>query len=86
MKRTQIYLLESQKKELDILAKQKGKALAEVVREAVDLYIVESKKNAEHHILQAFGMWKDRDDIPDSDKYVNDLRREMNSHLEDENK
>ena len=37
MKRTQIYLQESQKEELEKLAAQKGKALAELIREAVDI-------------------------------------------------
>lgn len=83
MKRTQIYLHESQKKELGLLAKQKGRSLAELVREAVEMYIAEDKKNNDQYILQTSGMWKSREDIPDSVQYVNDLRDEMNKHLED---
>lgn len=83
MKRTQVYLQESQKKELGLLAEQKGKSLAELVREAVDMYIVDNRRSADKYILQTSGLWKSRDDIPDSVEYVNGLRDEMNKHLED---
>lgn len=82
MKRTQIYLQESQKEELDQLAVQKNKALAELIREAVDMYIVENKSNTEDHIIETSGLWKDRNDI-NSDEYVNGLRSALNSRLED---
>jgi metal-responsive CopG/Arc/MetJ family transcriptional regulator len=83
MKRTQVYLQESQKKELGLLAEQKGKSLAELVREAVDMYIADNRKSADKYILQTSGLWKSKDDIPDSVEYINELRNEMNKHLED---
>lgn len=82
MKRTQIYLLESQKEQLEKLAREKGKAIAEVVREAVDMYIVENNKANEDHILTTQGLWKNRDDII-SQKYVDSLRDELDTRLED---
>lgn len=82
MKRTQIYLLESQKEQLDKLARQKDKAVAEIVREAVDMYIVENNKTSEEHILSTQGLWKNRDDI-NSQKYLDNLRDELNTRLED---
>ncbi len=82
MKRTQVYLKESQKKELGLLAEQMGKSLAELVREAVDMYIVGNRKSMDESILQTSGLWQSRDDIPDSVEYVNSLRGEMNNHLE----
>ena len=82
MKRTQIYLHESQKEELDKLALQKGKATAELIREAIDMYLVEKKLIMEDHILETSGLWKNRDDI-ETDKYVDHLRRELNTRLED---
>jgi predicted DNA-binding protein len=82
MKRTQIYLMENQKEELDKLAKKKGKALAEMIREAVDLYIIENKTKVEDKILEASGLWKDRDDI-DSIEYIDKLRRDLDMRLED---
>lgn len=82
MKRTQVYLQESQKEELGKLAAQKGKALAELIREAIDMYIVENKLKTEDHIIETSGLWKDRDDI-DSEEYVTSLRHELNLRLED---
>lgn len=85
MKRTQIYLHESQKEKLDKLAIQKGKALAELIREAVNMYLTENKLTTEDHIIETSGLWKNRDDI-DSDEYVNRLRNELNTRLEDNSK
>ncbi len=83
MKRTQIYLQESQKEDLDKLAIQKGKALAELIREAVDNYIAANKLNkTEDHIIETSGLWKNREDI-DSDGYINGLRNEFTKRLED---
>lgn len=83
MKRTQIYLQESQKEELDKLAVQKGKALAELIREAVDNYITENKlSKTEDHIIETSGLWKNREDI-DSGGYVDGLRNELTKRLED---
>ncbi len=83
MKRTQIYLQESQKEELDKLAVQKGKALAELIREAVDNYITKNKlSKTEDHIIETSGLWKNREDI-DSGGYVDGLRNELTKRLED---
>ncbi|MEW5921591.1 MAG: CopG family transcriptional regulator [Bacillota bacterium] len=83
MKRTQIYLQESQKEELDKLALQKGRALADLIREAVDMYIADNKlKKTKEHIIETSGLWKNRDDI-DSVEYVNGLRNELAKRLED---
>lgn len=84
MKRTQIYLLESQKEELERLALQKGKAMAEVIREAVDKYIAENKLSKQSRIIESSGLWKDRDDI-NADEYLHGLREETQSRLEDKN-
>jgi predicted DNA-binding protein len=80
MKRTQIYLQESQKTELEKLAVQKSKSLAELIREAVDLYIANSQGEAESHILAAGGIWKDREDI-NPVEYVRSLREETVTRL-----
>jgi len=82
MKRTQIYLQESQKAELDALAKQTDKSLAEVIREAIDLYIIENTKKTDVPFLQTSGLWQSRNDIHDSIEYVNTLRSAMDSHME----
>lgn len=82
MKRTQIYLRESQREELDKLATRQGVALAELIREAVDYYIAEKKQVPEDCILETQGLWKDHDDIS-AVNYVNKLRSELSTRLEE---
>jgi hypothetical protein len=83
MVRTQIYLLESQKSELEKLALQKNESLAEVIREAVSLYIVGNHETATDLIHGTSGLWANRDDI-DSDDFISRLRDADNARLEDE--
>jgi UDP-2,3-diacylglucosamine pyrophosphatase LpxH len=82
MIRTQIYLLESQKVELDKLALQKNESLAEVIREAVNLYIAGNHDTAIDLIQQTHGLWKNRDDI-NSDDFISRLREDDNARLEE---
>lgn len=85
MKRTQIYLRESQREELDKLAARKGMALAELIREAVDYYIAAKKQVPEDCIIETKGLWNDRDDISAVD-YVNQLRNELSARPEEPSK
>lgn len=80
MERTQIYLRKSQKKALGDLAERQGKALAEVIREAVDIYIVENKSAPLDILEQTSGLWSRRDDI-NSGVYLERLRSETNNRL-----
>jgi predicted RNA binding protein with dsRBD fold (UPF0201 family) len=81
MERTQIYLTKEQKKVLKTIAIQKHAPLAEVVREAVELYIAEQKPSATESISRARGLWKDREDL-DAATYEKELRRDLNIRLE----
>ncbi len=81
MERTQIYLSGEQKKALKTIAEQKHVPLAEVVREAVELYISEQKPSATERIGRAKGLWKDRKDL-DAVAYEKELREELNKRLE----
>ncbi len=81
MKRTQIYLEETQRRALDKLAARKGKALAELIREAVDRYITDNNLEDAEYIIETSGIWKNRDDI-DSQEYLTALRSELNTRLE----
>ena len=66
MVRTQIYLTETEKTGLRALSKTTGKKQAELIREAVDLYIERGRNGQCEAILaQAEGMWKNRTDLPD---------------------
>jgi metal-responsive CopG/Arc/MetJ family transcriptional regulator len=66
MIRTQIYLTDRQRAELDSLSKILKKKQSELIREAVDRLIDQSGRNRRETILkQAAGIWKDRTDLPD---------------------
>ncbi len=80
MVRTQIYLSKAQKQELEQLAAATGKRKSELIRDAIDGYLVQHKPK---HWLEAleplFGMWADRTDLDD---FVPKLRREADERLE----
>ena len=66
MVRTQIYLTERQREELNAIAKTAGKKQSELIREAVDRLIDESRCSRRESVLhKAAGIWKDREDLPD---------------------
>jgi len=65
MIRTQIYLTESEKKQLETIARTRGVKQSELIREAVDQLIEKytpSQRLA--RIKQARGLWKNRSDLP----------------------
>jgi hypothetical protein len=53
--RTQVYFTEQQRQALDELAARDGKSLAEVVRAAVDAYLVQSSSDPETVLDETFG-------------------------------
>ncbi len=66
MVRTQIYLTKEERESLSDLSSKTGKKHSQLIREAVDEYIVKSEKiNKVDVIERAAGMWADRDDLPD---------------------
>lgn len=74
MVRTQIYLTEKEQAALRSLARQTGKKQSELIREAIDDFIDRSQPRDRKAIMeQAWGIWKDRDDLPDFQA----LRREF---------
>lgn len=66
MVRTQIYLTDRQKTELEIISKTLGKKQSELIREAVDRLIDQTGRSRRENVLrEAAGIWKDRLDLPD---------------------
>lgn len=74
MVRTQIYLTEAQRQNLQSLANQSGRKQSELIREAIDRYVA-SAASAEYPILirRGAGLWRERADLPD----FTALRREF---------
>lgn len=74
MVRMQIYLTEKQRAALRNLARQTGKKQSELIRRAIDDFIDRYQPRDRLAIMeQAWGIWKDRDDLPDFQA----LRREF---------
>jgi metal-responsive CopG/Arc/MetJ family transcriptional regulator len=72
MVRTQVYLTEQEKAELDAISATRGVRQSELIREAIDNLI--KKYSPEERLAalrQARGIWKNRKELPD----VHKLRR-----------
>ena len=66
MVRTQIYLTEEERGGLSVLVESTGKNQAQLIHEAIDLFIELNSGNRQKIILnRAAGMWQNRDDLPD---------------------
>ncbi|MDX1640566.1 MAG: CopG family transcriptional regulator [Balneolaceae bacterium] len=78
MIRTQIYITEEEQEALEKLSKERNTTKSNIIREAIDQYVADTTLEEKKKKLDAaFGMWKDRDDIPD----VNELRKDWDDRL-----
>jgi len=75
VKRTQLYLEEDVWKVLQIMARQTGTSISDLVRKAVRERYVASKANREQVLMSVVGLWKDRSDLPETDTYIRRLRK-----------
>jgi len=76
MIRTQIYLTEKQRNQLNAIAKAAGKNQSELIREAIDNLIGKIAGGHRASVLrQAAGIWKDRTDLPDFNALREEWRR-----------
>jgi uncharacterized membrane protein YccC len=77
MTRTQLYLDDAVHRRLTRLAKQQGRTLSELVRDALTRVYGAIGPEERLRTLRAIeGLWRDRDDLPDTDEYVRRLRRD----------
>ena len=73
MIRTQIYLTVEEMNALKALSNRTGKKQSELIREAVDEFLVRRSQASRHEMLNDIaGIWRDREDLPD----FSELRRE----------
>jgi hypothetical protein len=75
MKRTQLYLEDDAWKALHVRSKISGLSISELVRQAIrERYL--SPAGQRREAMQAFaGIWRDRPEMNDVEKYVRRLRR-----------
>lgn len=62
-------------RELDALASKEKRSRAAAIRDAVKLYLVQ-KKGDLSWIDRGYGLWADRDDIPDGVEYQRAMRED----------
>jgi len=75
MKRTQLYLDKDMWKILHVHARQLGRSISELVREAIREKYGSSSTRQRQAMLALVGLWKNRKDLPSSGKYVRQLRK-----------
>lgn len=76
MKRTQIYISEEMKEELDTLSRQRGISKSEIIREAVAEYVSRQSETEKKEKLKAgAGLWKEKKDLPDLSKLRSEFER-----------
>ena len=75
MKRTQLYLDDEMAKILSTVSRQRGATISELVRECIrDKYAEKRNIDKVALIRQIAGVWRNRRDIADTDRYVRRLR------------
>ena len=66
MIRTQIYLTDAQREKLTVIAKKMELNQSELIRRAIDRLIDQTSNVQRNSILmEAAGIWKNRNDLPD---------------------
>ena len=62
-------------KALHIHSRQRGTSISELVRQAVREKYASSPADRRQAMQALVGLWKDRKDLPDAEKYVRRLRK-----------
>jgi Ribbon-helix-helix protein, copG family len=75
VKRTQLYLDEDIWKALQIDARQRRTSISDLVRQAIRDRYGSSPANRSKAMQALVGIWRDRNDLPDTGKYVRQLRK-----------
>jgi predicted DNA-binding protein len=77
MRRTQIYLDDGQRRKLDRVAKRTRRTVSDLIREAIDARYAAAPGEDFVEALRAgaFGVWKARTDLGQTDVYVRRPRR-----------
>jgi predicted transcriptional regulator len=80
MTRTQLYLDDAIHARLTALARRQGRTLSDLVREALAKTYGADREDERKNSLKAIeGLWKSRRDLPATDAYVRQLRRDTRS-------
>jgi len=72
--RTQIYLDQTLKKELNRLSQNRRVTVSELIRQAVEQFIRKGSPKLGDALGKSFGLWSRRKDIGDTSTYVREAR------------
>lgn len=77
MKRTQIYLSESQWRDLSIISGYENKSISELIRKAISkVYNNKDKDRFINALSNVEGLWKDRKDIGKTEDFLRKIRKD----------
>lgn len=76
MVRTQIYLDNGQKTELDRLSAERGATVSDLIRQAVDQFLDRIAPDFEEALDRSFGIWRHRHKLGEPSEYIRKIRRE----------
>ena len=76
MRRTQLYLEDDLWAALHVKALLEKATISELVRVAVRERYMGNQEERRADMMAAVGIWKDRDDLPDTETYVRNLRKD----------
>ena len=60
-----IDLSDDQNRALEVVARQSGKTREQVIQDAIERLLEQDQERRRRCMNQAFGMWKERTDLPD---------------------
>jgi uncharacterized membrane protein len=76
MQRTQIYLSGKEAVCLRRVSRKQKKTISELIRKAIDkTYSINEKVTFDSAVDQAVGSWAEYEDLPDTQKYIRQLRK-----------
>lgn len=75
MFRTQIYLTENERNQLNLLSMTTGKHKSALIRDAIDQYILFKKPPLKRKKHRAAGLWAKRKDLPNYNEIRNEFDR-----------
>lgn len=77
VKRTQIYLSESQWRDLSIISGYENKSISELIRKAISkVYNNKDKDRFINALSNVEGLWKDRKDIGKTEDFLRKIRKD----------
>jgi hypothetical protein len=76
MVRTQIYLDQTLKKELNRISQDRRVTVSELIRQAIEQFLRKSSPKLGDALGKSFGLWSRRKDTGDTSAYVREAREE----------